>query len=183
MQPTPQQASSRIAEIAGTLGAVIVIGGALVAAIVIASASGAAGAAAASALLVKYGLEFHRRSSQLEVDIENMCSDEVIQVKDVPDMTFKECVEYVINVTSNPDEKIYNETFLRVTSDLPKEMSLPKTTSFVHDWSILLFPTHLLTPSLIRCSLLQGCCGPICDDTCAPVIPAPAMIVCCFHIR
>ena len=134
MEPAPPP-SAGIAELVSALGAVIVIGGAVLAAIVIASASGAAGAAAASALLVKYGLEFHRRAYQLEIDIESMCSEEVIRVKHVYDMSFRECVDYVITATCYPNADRYQE----ILSQLPDEMSPKPSKSrfrFVHCWSI-----------------------------------------------
>ena len=124
----------------GALGAVIVIGGAVIAAIVIGSASGAAGAAAASALLVKYGLEYHRRSQQLEDDIEKMCCEEIIRVKDVPDMSFQECVDYAIAACCNPTDDVYSESL----AQLPEETAPVNEIMFVHRWSSVLSPKSLL---------------------------------------
>ena len=122
------------------MGAVIVIGGAVIAAIVIGSASGAAGAAAASALLVKYGLEYHRRSQKLEVDIEKMCGKEIIRVKGVPDMLFQECVEYAIAASCNPTEDMYS----KILGQLHEETAPVNKTMFVHRWSSVLSPKSLL---------------------------------------
>ena len=90
---------------AGVVGAVVVISGAVIGVIVAVTSGGTAAAAAASALLVKYGLEFRKRNSQLEVNIEKMCSSESIKVKDAPDLPLNECVEFIIASSSSPDEE------------------------------------------------------------------------------
>ena len=65
-------------------------------AIVVVSTTGTAAAATAAALLAKYGLQFRTGLSKLEDNLEKMCSEELIQVKDAPDMSLQECVEFVI---------------------------------------------------------------------------------------
>lgn len=69
---------------------------ATIAIIVVVSTAGTAAAATASALLLKYGLQCRTGLSKLEDNLEKMCSEELIQVKDAPDMSLQECVEFVI---------------------------------------------------------------------------------------
>ena len=50
----------------------------------------------AACLYRKYGLKKRRRQIQMEMDLENLLSTEPLQVEKSPDMTLKECVEFVI---------------------------------------------------------------------------------------
>ena len=85
------------------MSAVVVGFGAFIV-VIIAIAITSAGTAA-SALLVKYGLEFRRRSSKMEVDVEKMCSNEILEIKDAPDLSFHECVEIVIAAAYYPEDQ------------------------------------------------------------------------------
>ena len=74
-------------------------------AIVVVSTTGTAAAATAAALLAKYGLKFRTEMSKLEDNLQKMCSEELIQVKDAPDMSFQECVEFAIQMSYQPKDE------------------------------------------------------------------------------
>ena len=90
---------------AGVVSAVVVISGAIIGVIIGVTSGGTAAAAAASALLVKYGLEFQKRNSELEVNIQKMCSEEMIKVKHAEDLTLHECVEFIIAASSEQGDE------------------------------------------------------------------------------
>ena len=81
----------------------VVVTSTVIAIIVVVSTTGGA-AGAAAALLVKYGLQFRTGLSKLEDNIEKMCSAELIEVKQAPDMTLEECVEFVIQTSYQPED-------------------------------------------------------------------------------
>ena len=98
--PEPSYVSAAVV----AMGTAVVVTTTVIAIIVVVSAAGTA-AATAAALLAKYGLQFRTGLSKLEDNLEKMCSEELIQVKDAPDMSFQECVEFAIQTSSHPEDE------------------------------------------------------------------------------
>jgi len=118
----------RVIEIVAGVGAAVVFGGAIVGVVVMSTGGGAA-AAAAAALLAKYGLEFRKGPSRLEVNIEKMCSEEMIQVQDAPDLSLQECVEFVIATSFHPEEEEENNMQALTSLRIKTQQSVRKVRS------------------------------------------------------